>query len=110
LLEDRREVTVLRDTLSAHLAAAEALAIEVAEQKEEMAEQMKHAAEETAEQMKEMAEQMETARLKLEGTQSELRNMYELYERMKASTSWRVTRPLRRVTALKGGGGTGSAD
>jgi hypothetical protein len=76
LLDDRRQVTVLRDTLAEHVVAAEALAVEV-------------------------AQHMKTARLQLEGTRTELANMYELYERMRASTSWRVTRPLRQAIALK---------
>ena len=76
LLDDRRQVTVLRDTLAEHVAAAEALAVDV-------------------------AQQMKTARLRLEGARTELANMYELYEGMQASTSWRVTRPLRQVVALK---------
>jgi hypothetical protein len=81
LLDNRRQVTVPRDTLVAeHIAEAEALAIEV-------------------------AEQMKQARLRLENAQTELRNVYELYERIKGSTSWRVTRPLRRVLAWKGGSG-----
>jgi hypothetical protein len=29
-----------------------------------------------------------------------------MYERMKASTSWRITRPLRQVIALKNRKGT----
>jgi hypothetical protein len=85
LLNDRRRVTVLRDTLAAHVASAEALAEKV-------------------------ALEMKTARLRLEGTQDELANVYELYERMRTSTSWRVTRPLRQVVALKDITGTGPAD
>jgi hypothetical protein len=89
LLDNRRQGTVPRDTLVApYIAAAEALALEVAEQQREAAQQLK------------------TARLKLQGTETELRNMYELYERMNASTSWRVTRPLRQVIALVGRKGT----
>jgi hypothetical protein len=45
----------------------------------------------------------ETERLQAElgGARSELASMHQLYERMQASTSWRVTRPLRRVASLK---------
>jgi hypothetical protein len=83
LLADRRLATVLRDTLADHVAAAEALAEEV-------------------------AQQMKTARLKLEGAKVELANMYTLYEGMKASTSWRVTRPIRQVVALRNRNSTAS--
>jgi hypothetical protein len=33
----------------------------------------------------------------LERARSELDGMYDLYERMRASTSWRITRPLREI-------------
>jgi hypothetical protein len=36
--------------------------------------------------------------------------VYELYERMKGSTSWKVTRPLRQAAALKDRKGTAPAD
>ena len=51
---------------------------------------------------------MKTARLKLEGAKVELANMYTLYEGMKASTSWRVTRPIRQVVALRNRNSTAS--
>ncbi len=85
LLDDRRQATVLRDTLAEHIVAAEALAVEV-------------------------AQRLKTARLQLEGARTELANMHQLYEDMRASTSWRVTRPLRQVVALKGRKGSPSAD
>lgn len=43
----------------------------------------------------------EQMRSHLERTVSELAGMYELNQRIEASTSWRVTRPLRRVAALR---------
>jgi hypothetical protein len=76
LLDVRRQATVLRDTLAEHVIAAEALAVDV-------------------------AQRLKTARLQLEGARTELANMYQLYEDTLASTSWRVTRPLRQVVALK---------
>ena len=76
LLDDRRHATVLRDTLAEHVVAAEALAVDV-------------------------GQRLKTARLQLEGARTELANMYQLYEDMRASTSWRVTRPLRQAVALK---------
>ena len=76
LLDDRRQATVLRDTLAEHVVAAEALAVDV-------------------------AQRLKTARLQLEGARTELANMHQLYEDMRASTSWRVTRPLRQAVALK---------
>lgn len=85
MLEDRRRETVLRDTLAAHVAAAEILAGEVAQE-------IKH------------------LRLSLEGTRTELANVYELYERIQASTSWKVTRPLRQLIALKDQRGGAPAD
>jgi hypothetical protein len=85
LLDDRRQATVLRDTLAEHIVAAEALAVEV-------------------------AQRLKTARLQLEGARTELASMHQLYEDMRASTSWRVTRPLRQVVALKSRKGTPSVD
>ena len=37
----------------------------------------------------------------LDSTRTELAEMYELYEGMRASTSWRVTSPLRQAASLK---------
>jgi len=42
----------------------------------------------------------------LERTRTELAEIYELYERMEASTSWRITRPLRQVATIKDRKGT----
>jgi hypothetical protein len=89
LLNDRRRMNTLRDTLTEHVESAEALAVEVAEQ-------MKTA-------RLRFEGELERARSELEGVQGELRDMYELYARMKSSTSWRVTGPLRRMVALTGG-------
>ncbi len=85
LLDDRHQATVLRDTLAEHVVAAEALAVEV-------------------------AQRLKIARLQLEGARTELADMHQLYEDMRASTSWRVTRPLRQVVALRGRKGTSSVD
>jgi hypothetical protein len=85
LLDDRRQATVLRDTLAEHVASAEVLAVEV-------------------------AERMKTARLQLEGARTELAGMHQLYQRMRASTSWRFTRPLRQVIALANRKGNAPAD
>jgi hypothetical protein len=76
LLDDRRLATVLRDTLDDHIRAAEVLAEEV-------------------------FYEMKTARLRFEGAESELAEMHALYESIRASTSWRVTRPIRQVVALR---------
>jgi hypothetical protein len=38
--------------------------------------------------------------------QDKLAGALAMYERMKASTSWRITRPLRQVIALKNRKGT----
>jgi hypothetical protein len=46
----------------------------------------------------------------LDGARIELANMHRLYERMRASTSWRVTRPLRQVASLKNREGTAPGD
>jgi hypothetical protein len=83
LLDDRRQATVLRDTLAEHVVAAEALAVDV-------------------------AQRLKTARLQLEGARTELAGMHQLYEDIRASTSWRVTRPLRQVVAVKSRKGTPS--
>jgi hypothetical protein len=100
LLDDRRQAAVLRDalvtaaeTLADHIAAAEALAVEVERQAAQLA--------------VEVEQQMKHARLKLEGTQVELAEVYALYEGMRASTSWRVTRPIRQVAALRARKGQG---
>jgi hypothetical protein len=85
LLHDRRQATVLRDTLAEHVVAAEALAVDV-------------------------AQRLKTARLQLEGARTELAEMHQLYEDMRASTSWRVTRPIRQMVALKSRKGTPSVD
>ncbi len=50
-----------------------------------------------------LAEAVERVSGDLEGTRAEVAYMYELYEQMQASTSWRITRPLRRVAALRVG-------
>jgi hypothetical protein len=57
-----------------------------------------------------VAQRLKTARLQLEGARTELANMHRLYEDMRASTSWRVTRPLRQAVALKNRKGSTSAD
>jgi hypothetical protein len=100
LLEDRRqratlmrEGDALRRTVAEHEASAKSLAVEVAARMDSV-----HA---------------ETERLRaelavLEGTRAELADMHQLYERMQASTSWRVTRPLRRLASVKSERGTGS--
>ena len=49
----------------------------------------------------EVARKLDLARAQLEGTKDELAAMYALYERTVASTSWRVTRPIRQVAGLK---------
>jgi hypothetical protein len=97
VLDDRRQKAVLarqcdalRRTLSEHEAAAEALAIEVAEQME-VARGESDA----------LRQQAEGLRAQLEVARSELAGMYALYEHMEASTSWRVTRPLRQVASLR---------
>jgi hypothetical protein len=46
----------------------------------------------------------------LDGARTELANMHRLYERMQASTSWRLTRPLRQVASLKNREGNGPED
>ena len=92
LLDDRRRANELRDALAAHVAAAEALAVETAAERQALELELK------------------TARLAFEGTRTELANVYELYERMKGSTSWKVTRPLRQAAALKDRKGTAPAD
>ncbi len=45
----------------------------------------------------------------LDATSTELADAYALHERMRNSTSWRLTRPLRQASAIRGraGGGTG---
>jgi hypothetical protein len=47
------------------------------------------------------AEELKWLNHDLEGARAELATLHELYERMQASTSWRVTRPLRQVAALR---------
>lgn len=37
----------------------------------------------------------------VEAARAELSDVYELYEQMQSSTSWRITRPLRRAAALR---------
>ena len=88
-----REGDALRRTVAEHEASAKSLAVEVAARMDSV-----HA---------------ETERLRaelavLEGTRAELADMHQLYERMQASTSWRVTRPLRRLASVKSERGTGS--
>ena len=38
----------------------------------------------------------------VEAVQTESEEMYKLYEQMQASTSWRITRPLRQVANIRG--------
>jgi hypothetical protein len=54
----------------------------------------------------------ETERLgaELDGARAELASMHQLYERVRASTSWRLTRPLRQVASLKNRRGTAAGD
>ncbi len=106
VLGDRRQIIPLArqrdellDTLAEQEAAAEALAIEVAGQME-------------AARSENEAQRAEIDRLhaELEGVRNDLVAMHELYERMVASTSWRVTRPLRQVAAIKGRKDTNPGD
>ena len=46
----------------------------------------------------------------LERAQADLADMYELYERMRDSTSWRITRPLRERPTLRGRKGAAPGD
>jgi len=54
-----------------------------------------------AAQVTERDNHVELLKDELERKRTELAVAYEAYERMQASTSWRVTRPLRQVAALK---------
>jgi hypothetical protein len=85
-----REIDALKRTFVEREAAAEALAAEVAEK-------VDAARAETEGQYAEI----ERLHAEIVGMQTELADMYELYERMRASTSWRMTRPLRQVAAFK---------
>jgi hypothetical protein len=107
LLDDRCRANEWRDTLTAHVAAAETLAREV--EAERQAVELERQAEARERQALEL--DLKTARLAFEGSQTELANVYEIYERMKGSTSWKVTRPLRQVVAaLNDRKGTAPAD
>jgi hypothetical protein len=46
----------------------------------------------------------------LDGARAELASMHRLYERVRGSTSWRVTRPLRQMASLKSRKGTAPGD
>jgi hypothetical protein len=46
----------------------------------------------------------------LEAKRTDIAGMQELLERMQASTSWRITRPLRRMASLRGRGETTTGD
>ncbi len=48
--------------------------------------------------------QIDRLRSRIDVVEGELTDMIEQYEEMQASTSWRLTRPLRRLAALRSGG------
>jgi regulator of replication initiation timing len=48
-------------------------------------------------------EQNDRLRARIDVVQDEIVDMVDQYEHMQASTSWRLTRPLRRLAALRPG-------
>jgi len=91
-----REIADLKGTFTDQEAAAEALAAEVAGKAAEVAGKMDAAHAET----EELCAEIKRLRAERVGMQTELAGMNELYERMRASTSWRMSRPLRLVAAF----------
>ena len=50
----------------------------------------------------EVSGEMMVARSEIEGLRAELEGLHEAYDQVLSSTSWRVTRPLRQIIALRG--------
>jgi hypothetical protein len=50
------------------------------------------------------ATQIDRLRVRIQAVEGEISDMVEQYEKMQASTSWRLTRPLRRFAELRSGG------
>jgi hypothetical protein len=94
-----REVDALQRTLVGPEAAAEALATTVARK-------VGAARAET----EGLYAENERLHAEIDEMQTAFGSMEELYRRMRASTSWRVTRPFRRLSALKNRKGTAPVD
>jgi len=59
----------------------------------------------------EVSAELAVARSEIESLQAEVEGIREAYDRIRDSTSWQITRPLRQITALRGRkGGTSLAN
>ncbi len=100
LLADRQELAPLsieRDELRQTVAAQEVAAIEASGEMQLVRGELQVVRGE----LQAARGEIERQSADLESTRRDLAAMTELYEQMQASTSWRVTRPLRQVVAFK---------